>query len=143
MAWTKLHGVAPTFLCAPWVEFGFRMPWPHFSFLAMQLVANRVVKLLPVRSLVSFRDVVAIQVWEPNPCQITARSPKSIRTSTFSILPYITIYISYTMQPHMFISQPLCLTNQWHCPLTSDHTFIQTCGSGPRPCLPAGSLGSL
>lgn len=32
--------------------------------LAMQRVANRVVKLLPVRSFVSFRNVVAIQVWQ-------------------------------------------------------------------------------
>ena len=51
------------------------------------------------------------------------------------------MYKSYTMQPHMFISQPLCLTNQRHCPLTSDHTFIQTFGSGPRPCLPGQKPG--
>lgn len=46
------------------------------------------------------------------------------------------------MQPHMFISQPLCLTNQRHCPLTSDHIFIQTfLNNFPRqraPSVPAG-----
>lgn len=71
----------------------------------MQLVANRVVKLLPVRSLVSFRDVVAIQVWEPNPCQITAGSLKSMKTSTFSILPYLKhLYIIHNAATHVHIA---------------------------------------
>ena len=140
MAWTNLHGVAPTFLCAPWVEFGFGMPWPHFLFLAMQLVAKGVVKLLPVRSFVSFRDLVAIQIWEPDPCEITAGSPKSIRTSTLSILPYL---INHTQCSHTCSYRSHCAsTNQRHCPLTSDHIFIQTfLNNFPRqraPSVPAG-----